>query len=381
MRQTSIKLYLFLFIVFLLIPGLSGSAERNRKDNPDSKKIIRIMEKVADWQIANQHTVKSHDLRWTNGTLYVGMMEWAKIAENGKYRQWLIDIGRKHGWQPHHRMYNADDVVVCQMYLEMYRLEGDKQMFYPTQARTEWVINHPSIANFKHGGGDVTSERWTWCDALFMAPPVYVQMYNLTGDAKYLDFFDREYHMTYNLLYDQKEHLFFRDHRYFDQKEKNGEKIFWGRGNGWVLGGLVKILKELPKYAYIRDFYENLFVEMCEKVVRLQDNDGYWHASLLDPASYPNPETSSSGFFVYALAYGINSGLLDKEQFLPSVRKGWAALENAVFPDGKLGWVQPVGVDPQHTEKDMTEVYGVGAFLLAGAEVYRLEENEDIHIK
>jgi len=254
-------------------------------------------------------------------------------------------------------------------------------MFYPTQARTEWVINHPSISNFKHGGGDVTSERWTWCDALFMAPPVYVQMYNLTGDAKYLDFFDREYHMTYNLLYDQKEHLFFRDHRYFDQKEKNGEKIFWGRGNGWVLGGLVKVLKELPKYAYIRDFYENLFVEMCEKVVRLQDNDGYWHASLLDPASYPNPETSSSGFFVYALAYGINSGLLDKEQFLPSVRKGWAALENAVFPDGKLGWVQPVGVDPQHTEKDMTEVYGVGAFLLAGAEVYRLEENKDIHIK
>jgi rhamnogalacturonyl hydrolase YesR len=378
MEKIFIRL-LTLLITFLLSPWEADSAERNRKDSLDREKVIQIMEKVADWQIANQHTVKSHDLRWTNATLYIGMLEWSKIAETDKYRQWLLDIGKRHGWQPHHRMYNADDVAVCQMYLDLYRLEGDKRMFSPTQARTEWVINHPSIANFKHGGGEVTTERWTWCDALFMAPPVYIQMYNLTGDAEYLGFFDREFHMTYDLLYDAEEQLFFRDHRYFDQKEKNGEKIFWGRGNGWVLGGLVKILKELPEHAYIRDFYEKLFVEMCEKVARLQDDEGYWHASLLDRASYPNPETSSSGFFTYALAYGINSGLLNKEQYLPAVKKGWRALEEAVFPDGKLGWVQPVGVDPQVTVKEMTEVYGVGAFLLAGSEIYRLAETTQKH--
>jgi len=50
-------------------------------------------------------------------------------------------------------------------------------------------------------------------------------------------------------------------HRYFDQKEKNVEKIFWGRGNGWVMGGLAKILKELPEQAYLREFYEKLFKE------------------------------------------------------------------------------------------------------------------------
>ena len=114
---------------------------------------------------------------------------------------------------------------------------------------------------------------------------------------------------------------------------------------------------------------------MCERVSDLQDEDGYWHASLLDTETYPNPETSSSGFFVYALTYGINSGLLEKEKYLPVVMKGWKALEDAVFPDGKLGWVQPVGAAPQETTKDMTEVYGVGSFLLAGSEVYRLIED------
>jgi rhamnogalacturonyl hydrolase YesR len=94
---------------------------------------------------------------------------------------------------------------------------------------------------------------------------------------------------------------------------------------------------------------------------------------MLDAQSYPNPETSSSGFFVYALAYGINSGLLDQEKFLPIVMKGWNALVNAVFPDGKLGWVQPIGENPRLTTKEMTEVYGIGSFLLAGSEVYKLK--------
>ena len=113
---------------------------------------------------------------------------------------------------------------------------------------------------------------------------------------------------------------------------------------------------------------------MCERISILQDKDGYWHASLLDPEAYPNPETSGSGFFVYALAYGINSGLLDRGKYLPVVLKGWNALEKAVFPDGKLGWVQPVAQNPQETTKEMTEVYGVGAFLLAGSEIYKLAE-------
>jgi rhamnogalacturonyl hydrolase YesR len=113
---------------------------------------------------------------------------------------------------------------------------------------------------------------------------------------------------------------------------------------------------------------------MGERIAGLQDPEGYWHASLLDPEAYPNPETSGSGFFVYALAYGVNSGLLDREKYMPVVWKGWTALQKAVFPDGKLGWVQPIGSNPRLTTQDMTEVYGVGAFLLAASEIYRFSK-------
>ena len=94
--------------------------------------------------------------------------------------------------------------------------------------------------------------------------------------------------------------------------------------------------------------------------------------SLLDPASFPLSETSGSGFFAYALAWGVNQGLLDPGRFGPAARRAWLALAGCVDRDGMLGHVQPIGADPKAFPEHSTEVYGVGAFLLAGSEAYRL---------
>ena len=205
-----------------------------------------------------------------------------------------------------------------------------------------------------------------------MAPPVYAKLYVLTKDKKYLDFLNKEYKATYDYLYDREEHLFYRDRRYFAKREANGKKMFWGRGNGWVLGGLAEILQVLPQDEPSRTFYQDLFVTLATRVAGLQSPDGYWHASLLDPASYPSPETSATGFIVYALAYGVNEGLLDEATFMPVIEKGWQAMIDAVEPNGKLGYVQPIGADPRKVTRDMTEVYGVGAFLLSGCQIYKI---------
>jgi len=269
--------------------------------------------------------------------------------------------------------------VVSQMYLEMYRQREDDstrhRILGPTMARLDYVMAHPSEATLLLDHHDPkTLERWSWCDALFMAPPVYAKMAAITGKSSYLDFMHNEFRDSYDFLYDREEHLFYRDHRYFPdvKREANGQKIFWGRGNGWVMGGLVSLLKDLPENDLHRPFYEQLFMEMSEKVASCQGSAGFWHASMLDHESFPKPETSASGFFCYALAYGINAGLLDRSVYEPVVMRAWQSLVGAVFPDGKLGWVQPIGENPKNVTADMTEVYGVGAFLLAGSEMIRL---------
>ena len=368
-------------VIILLFCLLSyASAEAQRSSSTLSKNdILEVMTAVADWQIEHQHNVKHHPLDWTNGALYTGMMQWAKLAEDTKYMDWLLDIGWSFMWQPYYRMYHADDIVVSHMYLDMYEIKKNDNDSYrilaPTKARLNYILENPSKGSLYINYSNAQSlERWSWCDALFMAPPVYVKMSKITGNNKYVEFMDKEYKATYDFLYDKDEHLFYRDYRFFpDNKlEANGEKIFWGRGNGWVMGGLVSMLKDMPDDSSYRPFYENLFKEMSEKVISLQKSTGFWHASMLDHESYPNPETSSSGFFCYALAYGINSGLLDEEKYRPSVIKAWEALVSAVNKEGKLGWVQPIGEDPKNVTAGMTEVYGVGAFLLAGSEVIKM---------
>lgn len=359
-------------VIMLGCAAVSLQAADLKKDE-----VTTIARKVADWQIKEFPTNKyavSEPKGWIAGALYMGMFDWAELSGDEQYFDWMKKVFNRQHWQVADRMYHADDVCVSQTYIDMYGKYKEDKMLLPTLARIDWVVNNPS-----KGGMDIdyskplSYERWSWCDALFMAPAVYTRLYTLTGNRKYMIFADAEFKATYNHLYDKEEKLFFRDSRYFNQKEANGQKVFWGRGNGWVIGGLAEILKTLPADdSEYRPFYLQLFKEISERLAGLQNKDGFWHASLLDPTSYPSPETSATGFIVYGLAYGVNQGYLPADKYLPVIEKGWAALCSAVESDGKLGWVQPVGADPRKVTKEMTELYGTGAFLMAACEIYRL---------
>ncbi|MDE3253798.1 MAG: glycoside hydrolase family 88 protein [Bacteroidota bacterium] len=113
---------------------------------------------------------------------------------------------------------------------------------------------------------------------------------------------------------------------------------------------------------------------MAERLRSLQQADGLWRTSLLDPDAFPGGEGSGTGFDCYALAWGINQKILNKQTFLPAVEKAWAGLNTLIHDDGKIGWVQPIGGDPRRNfNSDSWESYGAGAFLLAGSEVSKLK--------
>ena len=59
-------------------------------------------------------------------------------------------------------------------------------------------------------------------------------------------------------------------------------------------------------------------------------------------------------------------------QVQPALGRAWAALVACVDADGKLTHVQPDRRRPKKFAPESTEIYGVGAFLLAGSEIYRL---------
>ena len=242
------------------------------------KPILEIMQRVADWQLANPSKHKPTD--WTCGAGDAGMMALAGISGDAKYRDAMLAMAATNEWKLGARKFHADDHAVGQTYAELYFLYREPKMIAPLRERFDEILNHPSDApsldfalpNHK------SQELWSWCDSLFMGPPAWVRLASATGDARYSDFAVKEWWRTTGYLYDQDEHLFFRDSSYFKKTEANGKKVFWGRGNGWVMGGLVRTLQYLPMKHPDRSRFEKLFKDMAAKILTCQQAESYFCA-------------------------------------------------------------------------------------------------------
>ena len=344
-----------------------------KAQKPSDKVIKKSMLKAFQWQQQNpKHSLTD----WTNGAYYIGVTKAYQETGNKAYLKGLKEMAVKNEWKTGERWFHADDIAICQSYLYM----KDDNVEGATLAPTVAVLDRVMTENYQWKE-DIQPIYWWWCDALFMGPPVFVHYGIMNNQMKYLEASDKLYKETYDLLFDKEEHLFARDMRYLWQgdkeymKEANGNKIFWSRGNGWVIGGLALILQKMPKDYPNRAFYVDLFKTMAAKLKSLQPKDGLWRSSLLDPEAYPHGEVSGTGFDTYAMLWGINNGILDKSEYLPVVLKSFNALMGCQQPSGMIGWVQPIGADPKRNfSAESWEVYGTGAYLLAGSEMLKLQE-------
>ena len=226
------------------------------------------------------------------------------------------------------------------------------------------------------------SDYWWWADGLYMVMPVMTKLNKITGNKKYLDKLYEYVLVSDSIMYDPEEGLYYRDAKYVYPKHKsaNGKKDFWARGDGWVLAGLAKVLKDAPSDWEHRKFFEDKYRKMADAVVACQQPAGYWSRSMYDEEHAPGPETSGTAFFTYGLLWGINNGYLSDPKYLDAAQKGWNYLsKTALQKDGSIGYVQPIGekaIPGQVVDRNSTSNFGTGAFLLAASEYVRMLEKE-----
>ncbi|MDV6332300.1 glycoside hydrolase family 105 protein [Asticcacaulis sp. 201] len=348
--------------------------------------VMRLTEKVADYQIASLAAglVPAHasgdtpdPKNWVQGALFIGLTALADHSDNGLYKQVVLQRGEANHWELGKRLYHADDHAIGQVYLWAARHGAGPDAIAPLRKSYDTILEFQPTVGLEHREytdprGVDCGQRWCWADALFMAPATWLELANQTGEAKYRDYAVKEFWAATDYLYDKTEHLYYRDSRFFERRGPHGEKVFWSRGDGWVFAGLAHIIPLMPQGAD-RSRMETIFKEMAAKLVSIQKADGYWSPSLLADPATSVPESSGTAFYVYGLAWGVKAGLLDAKAYEPAVRKGWAALVRSVHPDGKLGYVQAIGDQPDNVSYDDTQYYGVGAFLMAGTAVADLQ--------
>ena len=348
-------------------------------NTPDREEVLGIINKVNTyWQTNHPAEVNPF---WDNAAYHTGNMEvyfltgneeqlayTKRWAEHNNY--WGATSTDKEKWKssygerPEYVLF-GDWQICFQTYADLYNLEPDTMKIARAREVMEYQMSTPK------------NNYWWWSDGLYMVMPVMTKLHNITGNPLYLDKLYEYFKYAQSIMYDEEAGLFYRDAKYVYPKHtsNNGGKDFWARGDGWVLAGLAKVLKELPKEDAHRDEYIEIFTQMAEAVKNCQQPEGYWTRSMLDKDHAPGPETSGTAFFTYGILWGINNGYLNKREYWPTVERAWNYLTTvALQPDGLVGYVQPIGeraIPGQIVNHLSTANFGVGAFLLASCEMVR----------
>lgn len=312
---------------------------------------------------------------WTRATYYEGLLALHAVEPRAEYLDYAVRWGEAHKWGLRNgtKTRNPDDQCCGQAYLELYEMDRQPERIRDIQTNIDFIIASGRL------------DDWSWIDTLHMAMPVYAKLGRITGDPKYVDRMHEIYLYSKNVhggsgLFNPADGLWWRDKAFVPPyREPNGEDCYWSRGNGWVVAAMVRTLDELPADSIYRGEYIWMLRTMSEALRKVQRDDGFWNVSLHDPKHFGGKETSGTAFFTMGMAWGVRHGVLPRETYLPVIAKAWNAMATeAVHPDGFLGYVQGTGKEPKDGQPvaydhkpDFTD-YGLGAFLLAGREVYLL---------
>ena len=333
--------------------------------------VLSNISKVNDYWITNESPMSGGN-DWKNSTYFRGEVSAYAATGTSSY----LDLA--HSWADANNWALiggdttriADNQAAGEVYLRLYAIDHNSSDITHITADILAMVNST-------GNTD-----WWWIDALNMAMPSFARLGVISGNPAYWSKMYDLYNYTKRVdggpgLYSTTDHLWFRDATFLPPTVgPDGKNIYWSRGNGWVFAAHAKVLNAVPTTDAHYPEYLTTFQDMAKALVTRQRSDGFWNVDLQDPLDYPGPETSGTSFFVYGMAWALNHQLLDRATYLPVVVKAWDGLvRTAVQPSGFLGWVQGVGKSPASSQPvtvTSTANFGVGMFLLAGAEVANL---------
>ncbi|MCU7551141.1 glycoside hydrolase family 88 protein [Chitinophagaceae bacterium LB-8] len=375
---------MLLLLGLFVLSIVNADAQELTSKLPSKKKILKPLRLtnayfMKKWPDPGKSIVTNRERPsniWTRGVYYEGLMALYAIDKKKEYYDYALSWGQKHNWSFRNGITtrNADDQCAGQTYIDLYLIDKQPERIKDAKASIDLMVQSDK------------SDDWNWIDAIQMAMPVFVRLGVVYNDTNY-------FHKMYDLyafakykhggngLYNHADRLWWRDKDFVPPyKEPNGEDCYWSRGNGWVIAALARTLQMLPKSDPHYNEYLQDFKDMATVLIPIQREDGFWNASLHDPTNFGGKETSGTALFTYAFAWGINHGILDKHTYMPIITKAWNAMvKESVHKDGFLGFVQGTGKEPKdgqpvtYTSKPDFEDYGLGCFLLAGSEVYKLK--------
>ena len=284
------------------------------------------------------------------GSLWVNAMEMARTLGDAALEERLVDkflpfYGEKRDLLA--PSYHVDTTVFGAVPYEVYLLTGDRRALEmgASYADRQWeYLSDADIRRMPRSTKDMlaqlfpeekradllrrgySSQTRLWIDDMYMISFLQTQAYRATGDVKYID-------------RTAKEMVLYLDELQLKDGPNAGlfyhapdVPFVWARGDGWMAGALVLVLKNLPQDSPCRPRIMDGYLKMMSALLKLQRQDGLWGQLVDDSESWS--ETSGSAMFTYAFIEGVKNGWLCAETYGPAARRAWIALCGRVDETG-----------------------------------------------
>jgi rhamnogalacturonyl hydrolase YesR len=204
-------------------------------------------------------------------------------------------------------------------------------------------------------------QQTVWVDCMHLDAPFLARLADVSGDRHWSQLAVDLLLGHSRVLQDSSTGLFSHG---FDDASGRANGVFWGRGQGWALLGLVETARILPDETEIRD---RLTAQVNGLVATESNDPGQWHTVVDHTETYLEP--SVSAYVALGVGRAVRDGLISNEHW-PLVTRALAATRAALDDYGALRGVSdatPVGHDAAHYAARPRGVFawGQGAALLA----------------
>jgi unsaturated rhamnogalacturonyl hydrolase len=314
-----------LFLSLLFFPGVIHLQGQVRSGS-EEKSPVEIYRLVTEDLLSRQDFMMYR----TEGVTAVHYAEVCTAFGAARMAGWLDDtstldrLSERYLRVIDEKIVNTANHVDANVYgilpLELFHQTGDMRFFEQgiRLADGQWADPCPD---------GLTSQTRFWIDDVWMIGSLQIQAFRITGDTIYLHRAAREI-AAYLEKLQQPNGLFHHGPE---------APFFWGRGNGWVAAGLAEVITELPAdhplYGTIVDGY----LKMMKALLQYQSESGMWRQLVNVESSWE--ESSCTGMFGYAIAVGVQEGILDQQQYRPSYQKAWKALTGHISEEGQINAV------------------------------------------
>lgn len=194
-------------------------------------------------------------------------------------------------------------------------------------------IHRPGLAGWEHE---------VWVDCMHLDGPFLVLLGRELPERRWIDLGVELLMSHARVLQDEGNGLFSHG---FDDATGCRNQVFWGRGQGWALLGLVDTLRELlgVQHAVESELRQRLTALVTALAATEEADTGRWHTVVDAPDTYIEP--SVSALVAHGISEAIAHGLIDRS-YASLAERAWQATLAGINPVGELVGVSdatPVG--------------------------------------